>query len=310
MAEKVFDRIDIWEQRDRVGGVWNLSDPTRTKWIPIPQTNPRYGQQSVGKSSDTTALEDSLELESPLYDYLETNIPKSMMQYSEKPFADDDPLFPSHQRVLDYLQEYSTDVQHLIHFEHQVVNVQRQADEWLLQVRNDQSGSFESHTYDAVVVANGHYTIPSIPMIKGLKSWNTAYPDTVIHSKAYRKPEDFSMQKVLVIGNSASGLDIAHQVAQKARQPVVLSARSVSQLSSGTSPEWREDINEVVEFLPSSSHNRAVRCASGHIEEDIDAVIFVSPGHPYTASTTDCYLVHWLFLLVPLFVRSPTSHHN
>lgn len=274
LAEKAFEQIDIWEQRDRVGGIWNLSGTTRSRTIPLPQTDPRYGQRQAKRTHDDASLGDSLEFESPLYDYLETNIPKGLMAYSDKPFADEDPLFPSHTRVLEYLEEYAGDVKPLIKFRQQVVDLRSEGKGWQMVVESCSTRDVECHQYDAVVVANGHYTVPSVPHIEGLRQWNEAYPGRIIHSKAYRKPEDYKDQKVLVIGNSASGLDIAYQVAQEARKPVVLSSRSASIFGSGPPPEWRQDVDEIVEFLPSATHDRAVRCHSGHVEEHIDTVIF------------------------------------
>ncbi|KPI37030.1 Thiol-specific monooxygenase [Cyphellophora attinorum] len=251
LAEKTFDQIDIFEQRTRVGGVWNWSEPRLSKHIPIPQTDPRYGQQ------------------------------QGLMCYAEKPFSEDDPLFPSHERVLEYLDEYAGGIKHLISFQHQVEDIRRENEAWSLRVRDLETGNASGRHFDAIVVANGHYTVPNVPAIDGLKAWEQAYPGSVIHSKAYRRPEDYLDKKVLVVGNKASGLDISYQIAQKAQKPVLMSARSPSALSAGTPPDWRRDIEEVVEFLPPAQHNRAVRCRSGHIEEGIDAVVFCT-GYFYS----------------------------
>ena len=67
--------------------------------------------------------ENGLEFESPLYDYLETNIPKQLMAYSDQPFGDNLPLFPGHDAVLDYLELYADEIRHLIRFHTQVVKV-------------------------------------------------------------------------------------------------------------------------------------------------------------------------------------------
>jgi len=144
-----------------------------------------------------------------------------------------------------------------------------------------QTRQISVHHYDAVVVANGHYTVPSVPEIDGLEAWNKDYPGAVIHSKAYRKPEEYTGKKVLVIGNAASGLDIAYQVSEYSQQPVVLSSRSASIFATGKPPPWRKDVLQSVEFLPSSSYDRAVKFEDGHIEEGIDQVIFCT-GYYYS----------------------------
>lgn len=45
--------------------------------------------------------------------------------------------------------------------------------------------------FDAVVVANGHFTVPYVPEIRGLAEFAQAYPGSVEHSKGYRGPEKY-----------------------------------------------------------------------------------------------------------------------
>ncbi|OAP64564.1 hypothetical protein AYL99_00536 [Fonsecaea erecta] len=285
LAEQAFATVDVYEQRGRVGGIWNLSLPDRSKRIPIPQTDPRYGQQDDNGHSVTG---DSLEFESPLYDYLETNIPKQLMAFSDQPFPEEEPLFPSHEAVLRYLENYADDIRGLIQFNTAVKDVRLVHDqdsgreEWDLTAQNLVSKEVVRRMYDAVVVANGHYTVPYVPAIKGVGDWNKAYPGAIIHSKVYRRPEDFKGKKVLVIGNSASGLDIAAQIGKFCRKPVLLSSRSVSAFGVLPGGGYREDVDEVVEFLsPEDELSRAVRFKGGRIEEDIDAVVFAT-GYFYS----------------------------
>jgi cation diffusion facilitator CzcD-associated flavoprotein CzcO len=210
-----------------------------------------------------------------------------MMAFSDKPFPDDAPLYPSHEQVLEYLEEYAEDVKPLIRFRCQVQDVRLEASSsvdqpvWCVEVRDLVSNSTSSSKFDAVVVANGHYTVPSLPHIEGIEQWNAEYCGSILHSKAYRKPEEFKGKKVLVIGNSASGLDVAYQVSQECDQPVLLSSRSVSAFGTMPGSSWRKDIGEVVEFLPVSEHSRAVRLRDGSVESDIDAVIFCT-GYFYS----------------------------
>lgn len=278
LAENAFDTIDIFEQRNNVGGIWNLSKPVNSSQIPIPQIDPRYG--TAGKANPSAT---ALEFESPLYDYLETNIPKPLMAYSDAPFDEKLPLFPGHADVLQYLEEYAAPVKHLIHFNTQVTHLNPQhslqaqlGPKWQLTTKHLKTEEVKQAEYDAVIVANGHYTIPHVPAVRGLANWHLRYPETVIHSKAYRRPEDFKGRKTLVIGNSASGLDIAAQLASCASHPVYLASRSASQLApKGGGPTWRKDISEIEEFL-GNGHDRAVRTKSGETVDGFDAVIFAT----------------------------------
>ncbi|KIX99428.1 uncharacterized protein Z520_05004 [Fonsecaea multimorphosa CBS 102226] len=294
LAEKAFATIDIYEQRGRVGGIWNLSLPERSRRIPIPQNDPRYGQPKYhaengdNATGDSAVPSNSLEFESPLYDYLETNIPKQLMAFADKPFPEEEPLFPSHQAVLRYLEDYADEIRGLIRFNTAVKDVRSVKgddtgrERWDLTAQDLLTKEVTRNVYDAVVVANGHYTVPYVPAIKGIAEWNAAYPGAIIHSKAYRRPEDFRGKKVVVIGNSASGLDIAAQIGKTCRKPVLLSSRSVSAFGILPGGGYREDVDEIVEFLsPEHGVSRAVRFKSGRIEKDIDAIVFAT-GYFYS----------------------------
>jgi len=135
--------------------------------------------------------------------------------------------------------------------------------------------------YDAIVVANGHYTIPHIPAITGIAGWHKKYPNIIMHSKAYRRPEDFSGQKVIVVGNSASGSDIAGQLAACAQHPVYLASRSASQQApTGRGPAWRKDVSEIEAFLLDEG-DRAIRTKDGELVDKLDAIIFAT-GYFYS----------------------------
>jgi cation diffusion facilitator CzcD-associated flavoprotein CzcO len=57
-----------------------------------------------------------------------------------------------------------------------------------------------------VVVATGRFNAPYIPDIPGLQAWADQFPDTVIHSRQYRRPEPYANQTVLIVGGSVSGV--------------------------------------------------------------------------------------------------------
>lgn len=49
-----------------------------------------------------------------------------------------------------------------------------------------------------------HYFDPYVPIIPGIDS----FPGLILHSHAYRKPDEFFGKKVLVLGAASSGIDI------------------------------------------------------------------------------------------------------
>ncbi|CAL5871297.1 uncharacterized protein PFLUO_LOCUS5547 [Penicillium psychrofluorescens] len=274
LAEKCFDQIDIFEQRLSVGGAWNPTPEKAAQSTPVPQTKPP--QRDADLSHGPNFM-------SPLYDRLETNIPKELMRYSDKPFPADAPLFPKHQTVKKYLEEYAEDVKDLIHFGTNVFHVMLkdlQLGTWDIATMNVYTGGVKVRTYDAVVVASGHFNVPYLPDIAGISAWNQAYLGSISHSKFYNTPEPFRGKKVVVVGNSASGLDIGAQINEVCEGKLLVSRRSESYL--GTAPNTDKIIcPEIVEFLPPSRHDRAIRFADGRIEEHVDAVVFCT-GYFYS----------------------------
>lgn len=76
------------------------------------------------------------------------------------------------------------------------------------------SKNTENHIYDAVMVCNGHYTIPDIPKIQG----NEKFRGHQSHSHNYRTPEIYTGKRVLVVGAGPSGIDITKQIATVAKK--------------------------------------------------------------------------------------------
>jgi cation diffusion facilitator CzcD-associated flavoprotein CzcO len=195
-AEKAFSAISIFEQRDEAGGVWCYSaDSTIEESFMVPHTTP---QTTPDKPLSTgQANFENVAFQSPVYDLLETNIPHTLMGYSDWKFPTGTSLFPSHQTVKEYLQGYAKDFLSSILFHTQVVDIKpldesRKDSSWILTALDLRTKKLSTHEFDAVVVANGHYSDPYVPNIAGIKEWNQIYPNSVSHSKYYRRPEQYS----------------------------------------------------------------------------------------------------------------------
>ena len=282
-AEDCFDTIDVFEQQASFGGVWSYSnDPSGG--IDVPQTNPYqpldepvWHLVSDGHGIPNGAREATFV--SPMYKHLETNIPHSIMKFEDMPSLEDHQLFPSREVVMRYLEDYGEDVRHLVSFQTQVTSIhQNQPGAHQIRLKDLQTNTVFEKTYDAVVVANGHYSVPRLPEIHGIKEWNQVNPGIISHTKYYRRPGPFADKKVIIVGNAASGTDIASQIGAVSKHPLLMSQRSESILAIDV--DYKEDLPEIEEFLPDSHGTRAVRFANGRIEEDIDAVIFAT-GYYY-----------------------------
>ena len=165
----------------------------------------------------------------------ETNIPKELMRFSDQPFPRDAQLFPKHYTVKQYLEEYAEVIKDHIHFETQVVDVKLsdpKLSTWEVTTTDLRQEEDTTQTYDAVVVASGHFSVPYLPDIPGIVDWDQSYPETISHSKFYDSPEPFAGKKVVVVGNSASGLDIGAQINTVSAGPIIASERSESYLAA------------------------------------------------------------------------------
>lgn len=106
-------------------------------------------------------------------------------------------------------------MRYLIQFETQVVELQKSASSgWDLTTKSvtKHNSDMTSYRFDAVVIVNGHFNVPYIPEVEGIEALNAAHPEVISHSKFYRRPERFRNKKVIIVGNSASAIDIAERI--------------------------------------------------------------------------------------------------
>lgn len=216
------------------------------------------------------------------------------MGFSDLPWPKTAQLFPKHAEVQDYIEQYSRDVRHLIHFETQVLDLhQESSGGWTIQTKSitrDDSSETTSHHFDAVVVANGHFNIPYIPKVEGIEAFSAAHPGIISHSKFYRLPEQHRNKKVVIVGNSASGIDIAGQVTPYCRGPLIISSKSESWFAPPTTEQLEKP--PISKFIPET---RTLEFEDGSRESDVDTVLyctgyfysfpFLSPLNPPLIST-------------------------
>lgn len=277
IAQNTFEKIVIFEQQYEVGGVWNYSRETSSK------ANEHVPQVSSDCPPDLPLKSDKAHpmFPSPMYETLHTNIPRALMPFTDSAFPNDLLIFPSRQDVQEYLVNYSQDVRHLIKFSTQVEDVRLREvdgnDQWDVDAISLVTGEITSSAYDAIVVASGHYSVVYVPNIEGIEGFHKAYPGTIYHSKYYRVPEPFTNKKVVIVGNAASGMDIAAQISRVCQKPLLLSVQTPT---SPDNLEWTgaEEVSQIEEFLVSE---RGIRFQGGRVEKGIDAVIFAT-GYLYS----------------------------
>lgn len=113
------------------------------------------------------------------------------MCFQDAPFPKDTPDFPSHTHVMSYLSQLAKDENLLpwIRFSTLVEKAVFENDVWKVSVKNDKETYTEE--FDALVVATGHYAVPYVPEIPGLHELAQNKKVQLLHSRDYRRPEEF-----------------------------------------------------------------------------------------------------------------------
>lgn len=254
-----------------MGGVWNYTKNIAGR-TPVPNTSPHCPPEApIWPDGAATPL-----YSNPMYDVLNTNIPKHLMQYSDQDFEAESLLFPTREDVQAYLVKYSRSLRGLIRFSTQVEDVRRCGDHWELLSRSTVTGEKKTEQYDAIVVASGHYSVPYIPSVLGIEEFNATFPSVITHSKVYRAPAAFEGKKVIVVGGAASGLDIGTQISQVCEHPLLNSVRTPAPVKM--EQEKKEEVPAIAEYLVDI---RGVRFTDGRVEKDIDAIVYCT-GYMYS----------------------------
>lgn len=190
LVPKIHSLNDVLQQNaDKPVGIPE-EFPTKTK------KTPRVNSHQI-RFSDT-----------PMHDHLETNIPANVMSYTREPFPDTlsnrsitlwgkNSPFRHREVIRGWIEGIFKrhGYQSYVELSTTVELAEKVGDEWVLTLRKETSAGEDNvwwqENFDAIVVANGHYNVPNIPQIAGLVEFEKIHPGTVIHSKHYRRPEDY-----------------------------------------------------------------------------------------------------------------------
>ena len=238
--------VTVFEQSARVGGLWVYEDRTE---------------------SDPLGQAPEERIHGSLYASLRTNLPRDLMAFEGYTFDgaggghDAWPRYPGHARVLEYLERFAADADVLpcIRFGRAVGTVRPEGAGWRV----------DGEAFDAVAVCNGHFSEPLVPDLPGLATFR----GLALHSHNYRRPGPFEDMRVVVLGSSVSGAELAGALARVART-VHFSGRAFP----GTQPAARSRriarCPPVARVLPD-----AVVLANGDRIDDVDAILFCTGYH-------------------------------
>lgn len=125
-------------------------------------------------------------------------------------------IFPTGRQYHHYLTQYVADHGFRIDTGVHVTRLCPEAGGWRVWVDG------ESMWVRAVISATGRFGRPLWPAIPG----QGLFGGQLLHAHDYHGPEPFAGQRVMVVGNGPSGVDIAAEVGRVAARPALLSQRT------------------------------------------------------------------------------------
>lgn len=236
----------VFEQSGHVGGLWVYDDRTET--------------DPLGLAADER-------IHASLYASLRTNLPRDLMAFDGYTFDsaggghDAWPRYPGHAQVLEYLERFAADRDLLrrVRFGWRVRSVRPDGEAWRV----------DGERFDAVAVCNGHFSEPLVPDLPGLGTFR----GLALHSHNYRRPQPFKGMRVVVLGSSVSGAELAGALAEVA-ESVHFSGRAFP----GTQPAAR--MRRIARCPPVTRvHPEAVVLANGERIDGVDAILFCTGYH-------------------------------
>jgi putative flavoprotein involved in K+ transport len=128
------------------------------------------------------------------------------------------PLFPTRDDFVAYLRDYVDRASLRIETGSEVTELRRDGDAWIAK------GSFADVPGRAVVMATGIMSNPVTPPIPGRESFS----GKIIHSVAYRRPDEYRGTRVLVVGVGNSGGEIASELGAAGAEVTILVRRGAN----------------------------------------------------------------------------------
>lgn len=276
--------ITIFEKRSGTGGLWNYTTELDAETTPIPCESHTFETSSVFNKEKNEYI-----WPSPVYDSLDTNVPKDIMSYNGIPFPSELPLFPHRSDVCKYMKDFAAPLEKYIRFNTKIISIERDETDtkWVVVSRPvvaetegakiaAKSGEFQDSIdeFDAVVIATGNYDVPYIPHRDGMEAWTAKYPHSIDNVKNYRSAKQFEHIKgnILVVGNSASANDLCFQLTQDLKREIYKLKRSENVMPAGSS----QLIKEVPDIKRFDAETKEVHFIDGSKLENVDKIVFAT----------------------------------
>jgi cation diffusion facilitator CzcD-associated flavoprotein CzcO len=167
------------------------------------------------------------------YPDVQTQSPKELYRYTDKPMPDSYPEWPKGPQVHAYLTDYAKEhgLLQRIRFNTSVIGMARRASGvtgWTLDIRNS-DGDVSHEEHDFVAVCTGQFNEPQTISHPGEDTFKAA-GGTILHSSQHTDPSFVKGKKVVILGGSKSATDIAVNSVNAGASEVTLVYRE---------PAWR-----------------------------------------------------------------------
>ncbi len=139
---------------------------------------------------------------------------RTVQEYKEFPFPEGTADYPHHSVIGKYLNDYvdKFKLRSHIQFNTKVIDTNRLGENsW--EVTMEASGEVVTKKYKGVIIANGVFSLPNRPKLKGEET----FTGEIMHSSDYKEASIFNDKRVLIIGAGNSGCDIAVDAIHRAK---------------------------------------------------------------------------------------------
>lgn len=139
---------------------------------------------------------------------------KYLSAFSDYPMNNCVSDFPHNSEVLQYLNDYVDhfNLRNCIRLNTIVEKIKYTNSSWYVTVNS--INGHEIHEFDAIAVCSGVFSKAKMPKLLNQEK----FTGKIIHSQDYKEPSTFTNKNVVILGNGASGVDIAASASYTANQ--------------------------------------------------------------------------------------------